>query len=460
MSREEVGAFVDGTVPDSVATFDFHDDLSHFKWALATTETYAAIGLRLWDEDSPDLLMVYLEAADTTSHLYGHLFRAGEVAGPIEEQRSRFGRTVERTYQHLDRVVGRFLERLDRRTTLVVLSDHGFALGALPDNPARLRDLRRVSAENHRIDGGLYLYGRGVRSGAPIENAGILDVAPTLLALLGLPASEAMPGRVLTEPLSIRPLPRIATYEEGSAPGQPADGSSVDAEVLEKLRSLGYVGAHSPRGDRTLAAILFDEGRYEQAAGAYRGLLKERPDDAALLAGLGAALGASGRYDEARQHLERAVRMQPLLPEAHHNLAVLHERLGDGDAAVREYRQVLRYAPNHGPSLDALQRLTGVAGPSDAHLSPVQRVAMQMAAQASDIARRGDFAEAMRRLDKAARIAPEIPLIHQYRSNVAYLMGDRQAAIEALETGLRLEPDNALFKENLRRLGRASKAGP
>jgi hypothetical protein len=49
-------------------------------------------------------------------------------------------------------------------------------------------------------------------------------------------------------------------------------------------------------------------------------------------------------------------------------------------------------------------------------------------------------------------------LVYQYRSNVAYLKGDTAAAIDALEKALALEPDNALFRTNLRRLkGQAAK---
>jgi tetratricopeptide (TPR) repeat protein len=58
----------------------------------------------------------------------------------------------------------------------------------------------------------------------------------------------------------------------------------------------------------------------------------------------------------------------------------------------------------------------------------------------------------MRKLDEAKRLAPRYALIYQYRSNVAYLMGDRKAAIVALQKGLELEPDNELFRENLKRL--------
>ena len=72
-----------------------------------------------------------------------------------------------------------------------------------------------------------------------------------------------------------------------------------------------------------------------------------------------------------------------------------------------------------------------------------------LAEEASADARRGDYADAVRKLDEAERMAPRYALVHQYRSNVAYLMGDRAAAISALKKGLALEPDNALFRNNL-----------
>ncbi len=58
----------------------------------------------------------------------------------------------------------------------------------------------------------------------------------------------------------------------------------------------------------------------------------------------------------------------------------------------------------------------------------------------------------MQQLDEAERIAPQLALVYQYRSNVAFLRGEREAAIAALERALELEPDNALFRTNLERL--------
>ena len=50
--------------------------------------------------------------------------------------------------------------------------------------------------------------------------------------------------------------------------------------------------------------------------------------------------------------------------------------------------------------------------------------------------------------------------IYQYRSNVAYLMGDRAQAIAALKKGLELQPDNELFRENLKRLQQENGRAP
>jgi len=218
------------------------------------------------------------------------------------------------------------------------------------------------------------------------------------------------------------------------------------------------VGASSPAGDRNLAAALFAQGRYEEAAKAYAQLLVASPEDGALHASLAGALGALGRYDEALVHLTRALAIDPLSAEAWHNRAVVHERRGDTGAAIADYREALRYNPSYAPSREALGRL---GEPGDFAPLPKHQVRARLIAErAARAARSGDYAGAMRLLDEAESAAPEFALIHQYRSNVAYLMGDRARAIAALRKGLSLEPDNALFQENLKRLLAAAKETP
>jgi predicted AlkP superfamily phosphohydrolase/phosphomutase len=448
----DIAPFVNVSRQEFDRPFAFDDELGHFKWALATARSYRAIGLKLWEEKRPDLLMVYFEGTDSTSHLFGHLFRATGLAGELAEQQKRYGEAVEKMYVYADSIAGDFMKAMDGRTTLVIVSDHGFNLGALPDDPSRTRDMRRVSEQYHDIDGVLYLHGARVKPYTRIDGATILDVAPTLLALTGVPAAKDMPGRVLSEALQVEPLPTVPTYETGGSAGAPVAGDAeVDEEILAKLRSLGYLNTASPSGDRNLAAVLFEQGRYAESAEAYQGLVANDPNDGALRASLAGALGAMGRYDEALEQINEAIRLQPLNPEAYHNRAVIHERKGDVPAAVADYETALRYSPQYEPARASLRRLQG----SDRVFEPkteAEKQAYALADQASQAARRGAYADAMKKLDQAQKIAPRFALLYQYRSNVAYLMGDRAGAVAALEQGLRIEPDNVLFKENLRRL--------
>ena len=85
-------------------------------------------------------------------------------------------------------------------------------------------------------------------------------------------------------------------------------------------------------------------------------------------------------------------------------------------------------------------------------LTDAQRLAAAIAERAGQAARRGDYQTAMKELDEAERIAPRFARVHQYRANVAFLMGDRDTALRALRQALAIEPDNALFRANLRRL--------
>jgi predicted AlkP superfamily phosphohydrolase/phosphomutase/Flp pilus assembly protein TadD len=460
LTRDDLAPFVRVSAADLARPFDLQDDLSGFRWALAAAETHRRVGLHLWRTRRPDNLLVYIEATDSTAHLFGHLFRAGPLAGELAEQQRRYGGAVEAMYLYADRLVGELLAVIDDETTLVVLSDHGFELGELPEDPSKLRDMRRVSERYHRQRGILYLYGRGVRANRRLADPTIRDVAPTLLALNGLPAADDMPGRVLSEGLDIEVRARVASYElagggaklaqDGKAP---APDRAVDREKVARLRSLGYLGGEaSPHGDRNLAAVLFEQGKLEEAAAAYRDLVERNPEDSALRASLAGALGALGRYDEALAQIEEALRLEPLNIEAYHNRAVIHERRGEPAAAIADYRTALRYRSDYEPARSALRRLGAAPTAGEVAHTPEQARALELAERASDAARRGDYPQALADLAQAERLAPRLALVHQYRANVAYLMGDQRAARVALEKALEIEPDNLLYRQNLERL--------
>ncbi len=454
----ELAPYVDVTAADLERPFDLEDDLQHFRWVLATMRSYRDAGLELWRSERPELMMVYFEGTDSTAHLFGHLFRARGLAGELAAQQKAFGHAVESVYEAADRILGDFLAALDRDTTLVVLSDHGFELGVLPEDPSRLRDMRRVSEQFHRDHGVLYLYGAGVRPSVRLDEPTLLDIAPTLLALGGIPPAEDMPGRVLREAFVRLDEPaRVATYEErgrsreAGSPGDATAANPADQALLEHLKSLGYLSGTSSKGDRNLAAIAFEQQDYRKAAQMYQALVEQEPDDAALRASFAGALGALGRYDEAIVQLDRSLAIDQLNPEGHHNRGAALERLGRRDEAIASYRQAVRYRGDYEPSLRALARL-GASPTTKAPPTEVERRATALAEEASNLARRGDYVDALARLTEAGNLAPRLALVCQYESNVAYLARDQPRAIRALERCLALEPDNALFRTNLERL--------
>jgi len=418
----DLAPFVDVDAADLDRPFDLEDDLQHFRWVLATMRSYHDVGLDLWKSERPDLMMAYFEGTDSTAHLFGHLFREHGLAGELAEQQRKFGHAVESVYVEADRILGDFLAAVDDDTTVMVLSDHGFELGVLPDDPSRLRDMRRVSERFHRDHGVLYLWGAHVRPDTRIQDANLLDIAPTLMGLAGIAPARDMPGRFLSEAfVDVAEPERVATYESGAkAPAAATHGdAAADAALLEHLKSLGYLSGSSPKGDRNLAAVSFEQGDYRKAAQLYKALVDQEPDDAGLRASFAGALGALGRYEEALAQLDASIRLDPLNPEAYHNRGAALERLGRARAA---------------PEGEDAQRATALAQ------------------EAQDLARRGAYAEALGRLAAAQRLAPRLTLVCQYESNVAYLAGDKKRAIAALERCLGLEPDNALFRVNLDRL--------
>ena len=462
----ELAPFADVPAAELGKPLDLTDDLSHLRWLVGTAESYRRIGLELWQRERPDVELVYFEGTDSVAHLFGHLFRAEGLAGELAAQQARYGRAVEAMYERADAILGDYLAAMDRNTTLVVLSDHGFELGVLPDDPSRLRDMRRVSERFHRIEGVLYLYGRGVKAGARIDRPTHLDVVPTVLAAVGLPAAADMPGRVLEEAfVRLAPPERIASYE--STPRETtaaARDAAADRAQLEHLQSLGYIsgprretdapaaaGTSSPQAERNLAAIAFQRGDYADAERRYRVLAKAEPGDAGLRSSLAGVLGAQSRYDEAMRELDAALVLDPINPEGYHNKGALLERLNRTAEAAEQYRTAVRYRPDFEPSRQALLRLTGSADVRPPG-SEAEAQATALCEAAAQSARRGAYPEAYAQIEAAKKLAPRSVLVHQYESNVAYLAGDKPRAIAALERALALEPGNELFRHNLEQL--------
>lgn len=101
---------------------------------------------------------------------------------------------------------------------------------------------------SHTLDGIFLLKGPGINSGKWIKGANIIDLAPTILYLMGIPVPENMDGSVIQEAVdSVVPDERlvekassVAAEQESS---QDKSGYTQDEEVYirERLKDLGYI---------------------------------------------------------------------------------------------------------------------------------------------------------------------------------------------------------------------------
>ncbi|WP_276259141.1 alkaline phosphatase family protein [Haloglomus litoreum] len=93
---------------------------------------------------------------------------------------------------------------------------------------------------DHRFEGVLAVTGEGVDPTADLAGADLLDVAPTALATLGVPASDRMEGAVLpvVEPAGVESYPVL----DPSVGGDPGAGEARGRERTEQhLADLGYL---------------------------------------------------------------------------------------------------------------------------------------------------------------------------------------------------------------------------
>ena len=92
---------------------------------------------------------------------------------------------------------------------------------------------------SHRQHGVLVLWGQGVRPGVRMQ-AGMADIAPTLLHLLGETIPAHMDGLLLVDALQDRTPPRHADWR-GEVPGERATGAAESAAIRRRLQGLGYL---------------------------------------------------------------------------------------------------------------------------------------------------------------------------------------------------------------------------
>ena len=179
---------------------------------------YAGAAQRLRGATPPDLDAVYLPGLD--------IFTMQQMAAnPRRDLGAADARLalIREYYRFVDRLLGELTVGAGPNDVFLLVGDPGRfdrggagGLVVLWGGPVRRADIGAVSAR---------------------------DVAPTVLHLVGLPVSAELEGQVMSEAFDPefrrrRPIERVARYGR-RAPSTAASG--FDAEMVEELRSLGYI---------------------------------------------------------------------------------------------------------------------------------------------------------------------------------------------------------------------------
>jgi predicted AlkP superfamily phosphohydrolase/phosphomutase/Flp pilus assembly protein TadD len=236
-------AVTDAEIPAPSAAPSYDDPVSALSALLTTTRITQRLSRELYDRERPDFLAVYFEGTDEVGHLFAP-YAPPRLACTDAALYERFHRVPETYFAMIDAILGQWMRRArEDGAILLITSDHGFRWGA--DRLCGGASTEATAAAWHRIDGVLLAWGEGVRPAPPNARASAFDVAPTVLALLELPADAQMRGAavpILPE-LTVKKQPEVFAKIAVETVASAGLDREQAAEYTKKLVALGYISA-------------------------------------------------------------------------------------------------------------------------------------------------------------------------------------------------------------------------
>jgi len=323
---------------------------------LAECMSIHSAAIWLLDNQPWDFFAVYYDAIDHFCHgfMRYHPPRQSWIA---ERDFDLYHSVVSTAYQFHDRMLGDLLERAGEDATVMLMSDHGFH----PDHlrPASIPDIPAGPAIEHSDFGILAVSGPGMKQNELLLGASVLDVAPTVLALYGLPVGEDMDGKVLSQAFVKTPeVAFIPSWEDiAGADGRHPPHTRLDPvaahAALEQMIALGYIerpGEDSQAAvEKTIRELRYNLGeayqdadRHIEAREIFTELCAADADEQRFAVRLFVSCQALGMQDEMRR--------------------IAGDLDGRGRTAVTDYliAQVLTAEKRYGEALALLEPLTEV----------------------------------------------------------------------------------------------------
>ena len=426
---------------------------------LAECFTTHAAATWVMENSEWDFMAVYYIGIDHFSHGFMN-FHPPKPEWVDEKDFELYRDVVNSGYRLMDLFLARLMELAGPDTTVMVISDHGFHSDHL--RPARIPRVPTGPASQHRPIGVLAMAGEGIKKDERIYGVNLLDVAPTVLGLFGLPAGEDMPGRLLIEAFEKPPsLARVPSWdrvdgESGSHPPDyiaPADDYD---RLIEQFVALGYVDPQPENRDQAaaisrreskwnLARVHMSAWQFEKALETLEELAAEAPDRSDFMLALADCQLRLGLYEEAEATAARAA-----APAA----AVTCLVRGRIAFERRRYRESVDHflaagqAGSHAPELHtnlglAWLKLRRWADAENAfatamELDPHSALAHQGMARVR--LRQGRAREAAECALTSIACRHDVPFSHFWLGVALARLGDVPRAIQAFETSLTFHP--------------------
>lgn len=223
--------------------------------SIADTETICRATTALMHHEEWDFTAVYFDAIDHFCHGFMN-YHPPRLSWVGEEDYQLYKNVVTSGYIYHDVLLGYMLAEIDKETTVILVSDHGFHSDHL--RPARIPGEPAGPAAQHRPYGVVVISGPDTKKDELLYGSSLLDICPTVLSLFDLPVGNDMDGRVLGSAFSDLPVVQfISSWDDvpgkdGSHPPTMFTDPLESSEAISRLVELGYI--EEPDADEDKAA--------------------------------------------------------------------------------------------------------------------------------------------------------------------------------------------------------------
>lgn len=191
-----------------------------------------------------DFMAVYYDLIDHFCHAFMKFYPPKLKAVP-KDLFEIYNEAIIGAYRFQDMMLERMISLAGEDTTIIVMSDHGYESGN--KRILKMPKYQAAPALEHRQFGIFVAAGPNIKRNEKVFGLGLIDVAPTILHMYGLPIGKDMDGKVAmdifkepTEPTYIESWDKVeGDFGEGQDKTDAVGLSDQDA--MEQLIELGYI---------------------------------------------------------------------------------------------------------------------------------------------------------------------------------------------------------------------------